>query len=280
MTADSRHLLSISVVSYHSPLEELSTMLGSLLDALSTLRAGYPDASTSISLIDNSENNQLALSQFAAHEPQLEEVGAELRLIQGQGNVGYGAAHNLAINKADSHYHLVINSDIELDKNGLLKGINYLRDNPDVGAVNPHASFEDGSKQYLCKRYPSVFDFFLRGFMPGFIRGLFRSRLEKFEMRDLSEEQPTKGIPILSGCFMLCRTDALKEAAGFDERYFLYFEDFDLSLRLSKNYELAYLPDMKIVHHGGHSARKGGKHIRLFVQSGKRFFSSHDWRWF
>lgn len=248
--------------------------------ALQKLRASLPDTSTVLTLIDNSETDTLSLQQFANLEPELASTHTELRLIQGQGNIGYGAGHNLAITKAESDYHLILNPDIVLDENSLLLGITYLQSNPDVGAAGPGASFDDGSKQYLCKRYPSVFDFFLRGFMPGFVRKLFSSRLEKFEMRNLSEKQPTKGIPILSGCFLLSRTDALQEIAGFDEQYFLYFEDFDLSLRLARNATLAYLPGMRIVHHGGHSARKGSKHIRLFARSGRRFFSTYGWRWF
>ena len=61
-------------------------------------------------------------------------------------------------------------------------------------------------------------------------------------MHDLSEKEPSVDIPITSGCFMLLRSESLIEIGGFDERYFLYFEDFDLSLRLGKKGKLAYLP--------------------------------------
>ena len=67
---------------------------------------------------------------------------------------------------------------------------------------------------------------------------------------------------------------------GFDPRYFLYFEDFDWSVRLAKTGQLVYLPSFRIVHHGGGAARKGWRHIRWFVQSGTRFYRRHGWRWF
>ncbi len=66
---------------------------------------------------------------------------------------------------------------------------------------------------------------------------------------------------------------------GFDENYFLYFEDFDLSVRLRKHALITFLPQMKIVHDGGHAAKKGWWHIRQFAISGSRFFSQHGWRW-
>jgi len=97
-------------------------------------------------------------------------------------------------------------------------------------------------------------------------------------MHDLPEDEASTDIPIVSGCFMLSRTDTLKEINGFDERYFLYFEDFDLSLRMGKLGKLAYLPTMKIIHAGGHAARKGFAHLGMFARSGIRFFNSHGWR--
>lgn len=266
--------LSISIVCYYPSNFELDTAIDSLITAIrrSTIE------SSSITLIDNSETNELDLAQFARFSESLQSTNCELRLVQGQGNVGYGAGHNLVIAKSNATFSLLMNTDIQVDIDALLEGFNYLEANSDVGAVSPSATFDSGDKQYLCKRLPTVFDFFLRGFMPGFVKNLFSKRLANFEMRELSETEPTKDIPIISGCFMLCRTEALQRVAGFNEEYFLYFEDFDLSMRLNEQYSLAYLPDMKITHHGGHSARKGFKHIKLFVQSANRFFNTYGWR--
>jgi GT2 family glycosyltransferase len=78
---------------------------------------------------------------------------------------------------------------------------------------------------------------------------------------------------------MLAPTPALRAVGGFDERYFLYFEDFDLSLRLGEHGRLVFEPAMRIVHHGGYAARKGLRHVRYFLRSGIRFFNDHGWRW-
>ena len=99
-------------------------------------------------------------------------------------------------------------------------------------------------------------------------------------MHDLSEREPSVDIPITSGCFMLSRTKSLTEIGGFDERYFLYFEDFDLSLRLGKKGKLAYLPAMRIQHSGGGAGGKGLNHFKMFVRSGVRFFNTYGWRFY
>ena len=64
-------------------------------------------------------------------------------------------------------------------------------------------------------------------------RFLFHRRLSQYEMHDLSESERTECLMLLSGCFMLLDSEAFKAVDGFDEKYFLYFEDFDLSLRIS-----------------------------------------------
>ena len=78
---------------------------------------------------------------------------------------------------------------------------------------------------------------------------------------------------------MLFRTDVLKRLGGFDERYFMYFEDFDICMRMNGIAGIAYVPSICITHSGGNAARKGGRHIAMFVTSAVRFFSRWGWKW-
>lgn len=247
---------------------------------MSEFRDGLENHSSEIVLIDNSEGGQLRLAQFSEFSVALAELNTELRLIQGQGNVGYGAAHNLALTNSKADYHLIMNPDVLVAEDALKQGITFLQENPEVAVVSPSAQNSAGEKQYLCKQYPSVLNFFLRGFMPRLVQTFFKSKLARYEMRSLPEDHPSEGIPIVSGCFMLGRTQSLNKVRGFDEDYFLYFEDFDLSMRLNRCFTLAYLPAMKIVHGGGNAASKGSKHIGMFIRSGKRFFNTWGWRLF
>ena len=146
-------------------------------------------------------------------------------------------------------------------------------------AASPAIVDGQGQPESGCKRYPSVFDFMLRGFAPSWLRQRFRRRLQHYEMRDLTSDRIQADVPIISGCFMLFRHDALRQLGGFDPRYFLYFEDFDLSIRARTVGHLSYLPQMCITHLGGNSAKKGLHHILMFGRSAYRFFSSHGWRW-
>jgi GT2 family glycosyltransferase len=119
----------------------------------------------------------------------------------------------------------------------------------------------------------------LRGFAPGWMKSLLRTRLDRYEMRDADRDSTQYDVPIVSGAFMLFRSGALKQIAGFRRDYFLYFEDFDLSLRMAKIARVAYVPAVCIRHHGGYAAEKGWRHLVLFVRGGAIFFRRHGWRW-
>ena len=147
-----------------------------------------------------------------------------------------------------------------------------------LALVSP-AAVNSGERQYLCKRYPSVLILLLRGFIPAALRAPFARKLAAYEMRDLPQDRPSTNIPITSGCCMLCRGHPLREIGGFDERFFLYFEDFDLSLRLGRLGKLVHVPAMRINHDGGNAAGKGLRHIGMFVRSALRFFNQHGWKW-
>lgn len=231
-------------------------------------------------IIDNSEAAAIPEGFLEQFEAKAQALDVELQLIQGQGNIGYGRAHNLALKHLKSDFHLMLNPDVVLDPQCLSEGISYLLSHSDAAMVSPLAMYENGDKQYLCKRYPSVFTLLIRGFLPKACQRLFSNRLARYEMHELAETEPAASVPIASGCFMLCRSQPLLATWGFDESYFLYFEDFDLSLRLSKRGAIAYLPTMKIYHAGGNAAKKGFRHIAMFIRSGIRFFDTHGWRWF
>lgn len=272
--------LSISVVCFNSSEDELQTLIGSLLNAIKLCKDSTNLALIPIYLVDNSEKDNLSLKLFISLQKEAEELNVQLHLMHGHGNIGYGAAHNLVISKITSDFHLLLNPDLNLDQNCVRAGISYLIENEAVVMASPYAAYENGEKQYLCKRYPSVFTFVVRGFFPKFLKKFSAKRLARFEMHELPESHPTTNIPIVSGCYMLCRTKALQQLGGFNEKFFLYFEDFDLSLRLTTIGKIAYVPAMRITHTGGNAAMKGLSHIRMFAQSGIRFFNIHGWRVF
>lgn len=292
------HRLSASIVTYHSPPEELRRLLESLCVAAENVRECFSYATLAVHLVDNAETPTLDVRELGLTPERLLAAGMSLTLHQGYGNVGYGAAHNRVLAKLDSDYHLLLNSDVEMAPESLIQALDYLNSvaaevaNPESGPrlpalISPAATDFLGNKQHLCKAYPSLFILWLRGFAPPFMRRQFAKRMAAYERRDLDSRPTAKDaapraaeVQIASGCCMLCDTALLQQTDGFDPRFFLYFEDFDLSLRLGKQRPVVYLRAMKIRHGGGNAASKGSTHQRYFMTSAARFFTKHGWRLF
>lgn len=268
--------LSIAVVLYHNTEVQLCRFRDALLAAVSTLRQALPVARASLTVVDNAAaEGSVVMQRVFVRMAGIDSV----RCLQPDQNLGYGRAHNLCL-QVDSTFHLILNPDVYLAPDALLHGVRFLQDNAGVGLVSPYGESDRGEPLFLCKHFPSVLDFVLRGFAPAGVRRWFDTRLSHYEMRDAYLGQvPVTGIDIASGCCMLLRTPLWRALRGFNEAYFLYFEDFDLSVRLREQATIAFLPSMRIVHDGGQAARKGWHHIRLFAASGFRFFSTHGWRW-
>lgn len=267
-------VLSVSIVTYRIDPAEFRLGLESL-DRAAEEFARQEGTQVSVTILDNGGQERV-LRELV--EP-LQSAYCLYAVKGGLKNLGYGRAHNLAIRATNADYHLILNPDVVLDALCLTKGVAFLRTNEAVKVVAPYATDRDGNVQYLCKRFPALFDLALRGFAPGFIRKRFAGRLLNYEMREVvNQGNVALDVPLVSGCFMLCETALLKKVGGFDERFFLYFEDFALSMELKKHGLLAYLPEMKIQHFGGNSARKGLGHIGMFIASAIKFFNTYGWK--
>ena len=266
--------LGISIVVYHSDAAELRAALESLRVALShACGAGLLDHAT-VWLIDNGSEDAAELDRLATEALAPDEAWLRLEVIRGHGNVGYGAGHDLALSRTGVAWHLILNPDVRLHADAISEGLRHLRDHPRVALVTPHAVDQAGPAAVSLQALSQPSGPRAARLRPGKPAAPPSGLLDRYEMRDLPEHEVATGIPIASGCFMLARADVLRSLGGFSPRYFLYFEDFDLSLRLSRIAAIAYVPTVRIVHLGGEAARKGLLHQRLFVRSALTFFSS------
>ena len=272
--------LSISVVCYQTPSHFLHSLAESLILAINNLCLQRPDSQISLYFIDNSRDTKDSSDVCRDIGHRLVDKNISIQLVSGHGNIGYGRAHNLIIDQIDSDYHLILNPDVTLEHDALHKALAAISLKSHTKILSPYVAGPTGEKQFLCKSYPSVLILLIRGLSFLKLRSLFYRRLSQYEMHDLSESEPTECLMLLSGCFMLLDSEAFKAVGGFDEKYFLYFEDFDLSLRISKIGTLVYDPQVKITHAGGNTGSKGLWHVFRFLESGFKFFNTHGWQWF
>jgi GT2 family glycosyltransferase len=270
--------LSISMVTFEPDLAMLGAGLRTLAVSLERARKQGSLAGAQLTVVDNGPGDGWA--------PALEDLvrreipaPTETRVLSGHGNIGYGRGNNLVLLASRAEFHLVINPDVALEPAAIHEALSFMAANPRVVMLAPDARDPAGEPLYLCKRYPSVIDLAVRGFAPSPVKRWFRSSLERYEMRDLPRDRPSTAVPLLSGSFMFCRRSPVAEIGGFSDEFFLYFEDFDLSLRAARRGELAWVPSVRITHWGGHAARKGWRHWRLFVASAVKFFNRHGWKW-
>ncbi|MCM3372972.1 glycosyltransferase, partial [Bacillus velezensis] len=151
----------------------LERTLATLLDSLLALReAPQPadcDRLAKFYFVDNGDSEVPH-----AWRERLERAGVDFEVLRGHGNVGYGRGHNLAIERSDSVFHLVLNPDVLCERDTLTAAVELMVAYPEIGLVVPEVRGEDGSIQYLCRRYPKVLDLLLRGFAPQSIRRLFK----------------------------------------------------------------------------------------------------------
>ncbi|MGE0356868.1 MAG: glycosyltransferase [Burkholderiales bacterium] len=267
--------LSIAIVTYAPDERLLARTLAATAAAIAFARESGSLGQAYVQVVDNGPEGLAPMLRNLAEAALARAGSVALEVITGHGNVGFGRGHNLALANATSDFHLILNPDVEMAPEAIGAALRYLDAHPEVGALTPAARGPGGETEYLVKAFPTWGVLLVRGFVPRFLHAPFRKRLDAYELRHVDWGREQSPIALASGCFLFCRASALEAVRGFDPGYFLYFEDFDLTLRLSKVTTVAYCPTVKIVHHGGGAASKGLRHIAWFVKSARRFFAAH-----
>jgi GT2 family glycosyltransferase len=273
-------LLSTSLVTFDPDVEVLARVVGNLLATLYCAAATGVLSGAELIIVDNGPGAGCGARLNGLLEAHWDGSGFSSSVISGHGNVGYGQGHNKAIRKSRADYHLILNPDVLVAEDAIANALKFMDDNPKVGLLAPAVLAEGGKMQHLCKDYPTVLDLALRGFAPKSIRACARERLGRYEMKRMDSSRVHCGVPLVSGSFMFFRRRVLELTGGFSDAYFLYFEDFDLSLRAARFARVCYVPTVQIEHKGGYASKKGLKHWWMFARSACTFFSHHGWRWY
>lgn len=197
--------------------------------------------------------------------------------IKNQKNIGYGAAHNRAIRiakKRNTKYHIVLNPDLYFEPSVIDELCRYADKCDKVVYMLPKVVYPDGETQYLCKLCPTPFDAIGRRFLP---EKLIEKQQIRYEIRD-SGYNRILNPPILSGCFMFMRTSTLKKHnMEFDERFFVYYEDFDLIRRLHRVGLTLFYPKVTIVHNHARAGHKFNKMFFVMMSSAIKYFNKYGW---
>lgn len=250
-------MISVSIVTYHTPEQEL----------LDCLRCLDSPAVSHIYIIDNASS--AATAALVRGRPKVEYVASA--------NRGYGAGQNQALRRALEDpavaYHLVMNSDLIFDPAILERIEAYMESHPQVGSLQPLIFSPDGSRQYTCRALPRPIDVFARRFLP---RWLMRSSRDRYLLRHLDASR-TWNIPYQQGSFMFLRTAALRECGLFDERFFMYPEDIDLTRRIHRRYLTVQWPGASIVHNHRAASYSNLRMLWIHITNMVRYFNKWGW---
>ena len=262
--------LSVGLVCHDTKLHMLEKCLSSLLRELTEAIAVDLISEAEVYLLDNSESEVYGSELREIVEKRSVPQSVRLSVLSSK-NKGFGAGHNEVISRSASDIHLIVNPDLEFLPRSIINAVKGIQPGA-TGIVLPKILNSDGLSLPLHYRRFSAGHIFLRSIAPGFIKKLFRKHLHAATYRNVRINVPVKSRSVFSGCCMLFDRGILEAVGGFDERYFLYFEDYDLSLRALMKTSALIEPDFQVVHHGGNTSKKGRKHICLFLASAIRFY--------
>lgn len=199
----------------------------------------------------------------------------QVEVIDNGCNAGFGKANNIALAKATGRYVLFLNPDTVVAERTIPGCIEYMDAHPDTGAVGVRMQYGDGHFALESRRSlptPSVAFWHMTG-----IGRLFsHSRVfAKYHLSYLDRDRECR-IDVVSGAYMFIRKEALDKIGGFDEAFFMYGEDIDLSYRiLQQGYKNCYLP-LPIVHYKGESTNKTSyRYAKVFYDAMNIFFDKH-----
>lgn len=244
-------------MTYKTDLDELQRCLASL----------QTEMVKHIFIVDNSGSQYI--EDFCHRYPTVTYIYSE--------NVGYGAGHNQALRrvlKDDTvKYHLVLNSDVYFEPSVLEYLINYMELHNEVAQLQPRVVYPNGELQYTCRLLPTPANLIFRRFLPKRLG----AKMDRRYTLSFWNHDRALDIAYHQGSFMLFRTDAFSKVGLFDERFFMYPEDIDITRRMHRLYRTIYLPHVSIVHAHRAASYKDHKMLRIHIANMIRYFNKWGW---
>jgi N-acetylglucosaminyl-diphospho-decaprenol L-rhamnosyltransferase len=261
-------LLSVIIVNYNVKYF-LEQCLCSVREALrqSGVDSRESGVNTEVLVVDNASSD----GSMEYLQPRFPFV----QFIQNTVNVGFAKANNQALQQAKGKYILFLNPDTILPEDAFSACTAFMEAHTDAGALG--VRMIDGSGRYLqeSKRgLPTPWVALCK--MSGLTRLFPTSKLfARYYLGHLPDDSTCEA-DALSGAFMLVRKQTLDTTGGFDEQFFMYAEDIDLSYRIQQaGYNNYYFPACTIIHFKGESTKKDARYIQLFYKAMIQFVQKH-----
>lgn len=264
-TAINKELLSVIIINYNT-CQHLKACLDSI----------EQKAAKKVVVVDNHSSDgsvEMVRSAYPWVELQANEI-----------NVGYGAAANQAIAGCASQYVVLLNSDTILKPGALQALIRYCDQHPQAAIVGPRLVNSDGTVQASCYPFPTPLDTFLENSTCAVFLGRWVRRyipgVRKLYLRTWPHDS-VRIVPWIKGAAYAIRVEAFNEVNGFDESFFMYFEDADLCFRLKKaGWQVHFAPVTTVVHVGGASTEPSRAKMALqLLDSTYLLYQRHSSRW-
>jgi hypothetical protein len=230
--------LSILVVTYNS-----RRLVGPLLEGLGRELASL---AAEVVLVDNASHDGTADFVASAHP--------WVRLVRSEHNLGFAAGNNLAARHARGRVLLLLNPDALPEPGAIARGLARLDAHPEVGLAGGRLLDDQGRTQPSARMFPTLLQEAL--VLSGLAARFPRSRWFGHFDRTWADPQAPATVDWVPGAFAFVRRDLFERLGGFDERFFLYYEEVDLCRRIARaGLQVAYWPDLRVHHVGGASAR-------------------------
>lgn len=258
-----------------------------LLSCVKSIFSNPPSFSYEIIYVDNgsTDGSVKMIKKFSelisSKEKELQPVAliherSAIKFILNKKNLGFTKANNQGTRIARGKYLLFLNSDTEVVNGALGKMVRFLEEHPETGVVGP--KLFNSKKMDLQVTSTGALSpltaIFALSFINKYFPNNYFSRKYFFSGWDRNS---IKEVDAVSGAALMIRTDLFKKIGGFDERYFIYFEETDLCLAVKKEGKrVIYLPQAGIIHYGGKTTKKISSEMkRMFKQSRYRFIKKH-----
>lgn len=245
---DNEKEVTVSIVTYNNA-EEIAVLMKSLEEC------SYFGHMT-VYVIDNASTDDTVKI--------IKEDYPWVRVIVNRKNLGFGGGHNLAIKNVKSKYHIIVNPDIVVPVESIENAVAFMDTHTDVAAMTPYVLNTDGTQQFLPKKNPCM-KYMIGGFFENY-SNYCRKLREEYTLKNEIVTKPIE-VEFCSGCFMFARTSALQRVGGFDERYFLYFEDADLTRKLRREGRAVYNPNIKVIHKWHRDNKRMSKNFWMSLKS-------------